>query len=97
MQGKKERQREREIYVQDGQLTTESKGPSKGERLLHRLADLCEREREIIATVEAWDNGKPYDSAHSALNKDIAKVIPVLCYYAEWADKIYGQTIDTSE
>jgi aldehyde dehydrogenase (NAD+) len=72
----------------------QSKTPSERGLLLHRLGDLCERDQNILATIDAWDNGKPYDSA---LNEDIAEVISVFRYYGGWADKIHGQTIDTSE
>ncbi|KAJ5124924.1 uncharacterized protein N7515_008749 [Penicillium bovifimosum] len=62
--------------------------------LLTRLAELCERDREILATIDAWDNGKPYEQA---LGEDVAEVISVFRYYGGWADKIHGQTIPTSE
>ncbi|KAK6512402.1 hypothetical protein TWF481_001288 [Arthrobotrys musiformis] len=62
-------------------------------RLLHKLADLVERDAKIIATIETMDNGKPYTVA---LNEDVAESINVFRHYAGWADKIYGRTIDTS-
>lgn len=71
-----------------------SLGASERGLLLCRLADLCDRDKEILATIDAWDNGKPYDSA---LNEDIAEVISVFRYYGGWADKIQGRTIETSE
>lgn len=61
--------------------------------LLLKLADLCERDTHILATIDAWDNGKPYQVA---VDEDLAEVVAVFRYYAGWADKIYGQTIETS-
>lgn len=62
--------------------------------LLTRLADLCDRDKHILATIDAWDNGKPYEQA---LGEDLAEVISVFRYYGGWADKIHGQTIPTTE
>ncbi|KAF3310488.1 hypothetical protein TWF173_009487 [Orbilia oligospora] len=62
-------------------------------RLLHKLADLVERDAKIIATIETMDNGKPYKTA---FDEDVAGCIEVFRHYAGWADKIYGRTIDTS-
>lgn len=59
-----------------------------------RLADLCDRDKHILATIDAWDNGKPYEQA---LGEDLAEVISVFRYYGGWADKIHGQTIPTTE
>jgi aldehyde dehydrogenase (NAD+) len=36
-------------------------------------------------------SGKPYDVV---LGEDVAETVSVFRYYAGWADKIYGQTID---
>ncbi|KAK6527091.1 hypothetical protein TWF281_010283 [Arthrobotrys megalospora] len=66
---------------------------SKRGSLLHKLADLMERDAEVLATIETMDNGKPYSVA---LGDDVAECISVFRHYAGWADKIYGRTIDTS-
>lgn len=58
--------------------------------IMYKFADLIEENRETLATLEAWDNGKPYKVA---LEEDVAEVILTMRYYAGWADKIYGQTI----
>lgn len=70
-------------------------GISNTERgaLMFKLADLIDENKEILATLETWDNGKPYGVA---LNEDLAEVIATLRYYAGWADKIHGQTIPTT-
>jgi aldehyde dehydrogenase (NAD+) len=59
-------------------------------RLLHRLADLVEKNQEELAALEALDNGKPY---RDALTADLPLTIKCYRYYAGWADKIHGKTI----
>jgi aldehyde dehydrogenase (NAD+) len=59
-------------------------------RLLHRLADLVERNLEELAGLETLDNGKPIRDAKAA---DLPLVIDCLRYYAGWADKLTGDTI----
>lgn len=66
--------------------------PENRSALIHRLADLLEKNAETIATIETWDNGKPYSVA---LDVDVAESIGCLRYYAGWADKLHGSTIDT--
>lgn len=58
--------------------------------LLYKLADLIERDRTILASLESIDNGKPYSVAYSV---DLQMVLNTLRYYAGWADKIHGKTI----
>lgn len=67
--------------------------PTERGRLLLKLAEIVERDREILATIETWDNGKPYSVA---LEEDLTEVAEVLRYYAGWADKTYGSVIDTT-
>src|SRR5438094_5629873 len=59
-------------------------------RLLHRLADLIEKNQEELAALESLDNGKPYRDAMAA---DLPLTIKCYRYYAGWADKIQGKTI----
>ncbi len=59
-------------------------------RLLHKLADLIEQNKEDLAALESLDNGKPY---RDALAADLALTIQCYRYYAGWADKIHGKTI----
>ncbi|KAI0603264.1 aldehyde dehydrogenase domain-containing protein [Biscogniauxia sp. FL1348] len=59
--------------------------------LLNKLADLAEKNAEILASLETWNNGKPYSLAR---NVDLGFAIDMLRYYAGWADKIHGQFID---
>lgn len=76
-------------------------------RLINKLADLMERDVQILADLESIDNGKPMRVArliYSHLQKarvsskdvisrdmDIGDSIACLRYYAGWADKIVGQ------
>jgi aldehyde dehydrogenase (NAD(P)+) len=62
-------------------------------KLLLKLSTLAERDAHILATIDTWDNGKPYTAA---MAEDVAEVIAVFQYYGGWADKNFGQTIDTS-
>lgn len=66
--------------------------PEKRSALILRLADLLEKNAETIATIETWDNGKPYSVA---LDMDVVESIGCLRYFAGWADKLHGSTIDT--
>jgi aldehyde dehydrogenase (NAD+) len=59
-------------------------------RLLNKLADAIEANKEELAALESLDNGKPYKDA---LNADLALTIKCYRYYAGWADKIHGKTI----
>src|SRR6516225_2640458 len=59
-------------------------------RLLHKLADLVEKNQEELATLETLDNGKPL---RDALAADLPLTIKCYRYYAGWADKIHGKTI----
>ena len=61
--------------------------------LMLKLAALVDANKEVLASIETWDNGKPYAVA---LNEDVAEVACCIKYYAGWADKIHGQVVDTS-
>lgn len=79
-------------------------------RLMGKLADLIEDKQELFASIDAWDNGaftmhitylddtnngigKPY---HVALSDDLTEAITTIRYYSGWADKTFGQTINTT-
>jgi aldehyde dehydrogenase (NAD+) len=59
-------------------------------RLLYKLADLIEQNREELSALESLDNGKPYRDSYNA---DLPLTIKCYRYYAGWADKIHGKTI----
>ncbi|KAJ8792844.1 hypothetical protein J1605_004029 [Eschrichtius robustus] len=63
-------------------------------RLLDKLADLVERDRAVLATMESLNGGKPFLQAFYV---DLQGVIKTLRYYAGWADKIHGMTIPVGE
>lgn len=54
-----------------------------------RLADLIERDQEVIANLETLDNGKSFDDSLF----DISCSVDTLRYYAGWCDKVHGNTI----
>ena len=68
--------------------------PTDRGALMYKLANLIDANKEELATLETWDNGKPYSVA---LNEDLGEVVSCFRYYAGWADKILGQTIETTE
>jgi len=63
-------------------------------RLIWKLADLVEKNIEEIAELESLDNGKPIFESRYV---DIPMVVDVLRYYAGWATKIQGETVNTFE
>ena len=70
------------------QLTPADRG-----RLLYRLADLIERDIEILATLEAHDVGRP---AFEPRMVDLPHVVDVFRHFAGWADKIEGRWISVA-
>ncbi|KAF7798220.1 hypothetical protein EIP86_009437 [Pleurotus ostreatoroseus] len=63
-------------------------------RLLYKLADLMEQRADEFAALEALDVGKAFSWAMGA---DVPGTISTLRYYAGWADKIHGNTIETTK
>jgi len=63
-------------------------------RLIWRLADLLEKNIDEFAELETLDNGKPIFESR---NVDMPMVVDVLRYYAGWATKIHGETVNTHE
>ncbi|KAL8283623.1 hypothetical protein RQP46_005418 [Phenoliferia psychrophenolica] len=61
-------------------------------RLIHKLADLIERDHETISVLEAVDSGKPIGWSKA----DVTDTVACLRYYAGWADKIIGQTLEVN-
>jgi len=58
--------------------------------LLYKLADMIERDRLYLASLESLDNGKPFTDA---FNIDLGLTIKCYRYYAGWADKNHGKQI----
>ncbi len=63
-------------------------------RLIWKLADLIEKNIDALAELETLDNGKPIFESRYV---DMPMVIDVLRYYAGWATKIHGETVNTFE
>jgi aldehyde dehydrogenase (NAD+) len=59
-------------------------------QMLHRLADLIEKNADQLARLESLDNGKPLSIAKAV---DVAKTVACYRYFAGWADKVQGKTI----
>ncbi|KAL7624148.1 aldehyde dehydrogenase (NAD(P)(+)) ald5 [Parahypoxylon ruwenzoriense] len=57
---------------------------------LSRLADICEKNLDLLAAVESLDNGKSITMSRG----DVGAVVGCIRYYGGWADKIEGKTID---
>ncbi|KAF8609297.1 NAD-aldehyde dehydrogenase [Ceratobasidium sp. AG-I] len=62
--------------------------------LLLKLANLMERDAQSLAELESLDNGKPVAVARDG---DILESVACLRYYAGWADKNHGQTIEVND
>jgi aldehyde dehydrogenase (NAD+) len=63
-------------------------------RLIWKLADLVEKNIDEFAELETLDNGKPIFESRYV---DMPMVIDVLRYYAGWATKIHGETVNSFE
>jgi phenylacetaldehyde dehydrogenase len=64
--------------------------PMVRERTMHRLADLLERDADLLAELEAIDNGKPKGMAGAV---DVPGAISQIRFMAGWASKSGGQVI----
>lgn len=62
-------------------------------RLLQKLADLFERDRELLGAIEATDSGKPL---HSNALLDVDECIAQFRYYSGWADKRGGTVAEST-
>nr|WP_311315531.1 aldehyde dehydrogenase family protein [Metabacillus litoralis] len=62
-------------------------------KLMNKLADLMERDMEILAQLDTLDNGK---SINDMLSADLPNAIENLRYFAGWTNKNYGETIPVS-
>jgi aldehyde dehydrogenase (NAD+) len=66
-------------------------GTDRG-KLVFRLADLMEKNATSLAAAESLNTGKAYSIA---LEGDVEDAIKIVRYYAGYADKFFGQVIDT--
>lgn len=67
--------------------------PVMRQRLLLKFADLIERHADELADLESIDAGKPRAIARAS---DLTSVIDVFRYFAGWATKLTGETLDVS-
>lgn len=65
--------------------------PAERSKLLHRLADLIERDADDLASLEALDVGVLFGES-KALH--IPQATETLRYFAGWADKISGSLLN---
>jgi aldehyde dehydrogenase (NAD+) len=72
-----------------GKLSASERG-----RMIWKLADLLEKNIDEFAELETLDNGKPIFESRYV---DMPMVIDVLRYYAGWATKIHGETVNSFE
>jgi phenylacetaldehyde dehydrogenase len=64
--------------------------PSRKGVLLNKLADLVERDIEVLAQLESLDMGRPFGMGAQLM---VPNLVATLRYYAGWADKINGELI----
>ncbi|CEH17557.1 aldehyde dehydrogenase [Ceraceosorus bombacis] len=60
-------------------------------KILMRLADLVEQNNDELARIESLDNGKPFSISSTF---DVPSVAANIRYFAGWADKNHGKTIE---
>ncbi|KAJ6088628.1 Aldehyde dehydrogenase N-terminal [Penicillium sp. IBT 16267x] len=65
-------------------------GPARAQILL-KLADLLERDAQDLASLEAVDSGTLFTDS---MGLNIPQAVGCLRYYAGWADKIDGKTLE---
>ncbi len=63
-------------------------------RLLWKISDLVERNMDELAELETLDNGKPIFESRYV---DMPMVVDVFRYYAGWATKIHGETVNINQ
>jgi 4-(gamma-glutamylamino)butanal dehydrogenase len=68
--------------------------PRERATVLLRLADLMERDRELLAVLDSRDAGKPITECR---DNDVPGAIETLRWFAEAADKLYGRVAPTGE
>src|SRR5581483_10548592 len=80
--------------IEDRSGASRKMSASERGRLIWKLAELFEKNIDELAELETLDNGKPIVESR---NVDMPMVVDVLRYYAGWATKIHGETVNTFE
>ncbi|MBS2007724.1 MAG: aldehyde dehydrogenase family protein [Cyanobacteria bacterium SZAS TMP-1] len=62
-------------------------------RLIYKLAELIEKHADELAQLETLDNGKPITESRYV---DVAQTAETYRYYAGWATKLEGETINAN-
>ena len=65
--------------------------PARKATLLWRLADLMERDKQVLMELETLDNGKSLSNSRY----DVESAIAHFRYYSGWATKIEGSSLNT--
>jgi aldehyde dehydrogenase (NAD+) len=63
---------------------------SKRERIIWRIGELIEKNKEELGMLETLNNGKTF---RESLRADVPASYDIFYYYAGWTRKIYGETI----
>ena len=63
---------------------------SRREKIIWRIGELIEKNKEELGMLESLNNGKTF---REALRGDIPPTYDIFYYYAGWTRKIYGETI----
>jgi acyl-CoA reductase-like NAD-dependent aldehyde dehydrogenase len=84
----------REAFEKSGKGTWRSMSASDRGKVLWRIADLIEKNIDELSELETLDNGKPIFESRYV---DMPMIVDVFRYYAGWATKIHGETINTFE
>ncbi|MGH9450481.1 MAG: aldehyde dehydrogenase family protein [Terriglobia bacterium] len=63
---------------------------SEREKIMWRIGELIEKNKEELGMLESLNNGKTY---REALRGDIPPSWDIFYYYAGWVRKIYGETV----
>jgi aldehyde dehydrogenase (NAD+) len=86
-----------DIAVDAARKAFETWGQTSGReraRLMNKLADLIEENKDEIALLESLNTGKPLKS--HVLQADFPQTVTTYRYFAGWADKISGKTLPIS-
>jgi acyl-CoA reductase-like NAD-dependent aldehyde dehydrogenase len=67
--------------------------PMQRSRILWRVGELIERDRDELAQIETLDNGKPLSAAR---NVDLPQAAQHFFYHAGWCTKLEGETMPVS-
>ena len=70
--------------------TWKNSPPQQRAQLLHKLADLIERDADALATLEALDAGILFAQSK---HLHIPQAVDALRYFAGWADKLNGTSL----